>query len=490
MKGDAYNSIMRIDDFNSRIDAFLLTVDFSKLDQAWFAQFDKEDDLSGEIKKLFEKCIADLNVGWISKAGAAAILGKIKSRIESHKQQFDAVVRDEKKIDFDSDVRTQLMMNAQSHKGMLNPNVLCYQLCLNSQLEKGRKNAFFKLIDNPSIQAALLLREDLSKDQKQLAFSLFKTGAWKLKSISIFGDQILEKVKNLISSDSEFLKIWKLLNDGTDGRSIFSADLSAEIKKVFAQSISDLGHVVRLLSDKEISESDRKIIAQSTQSISNLGDVLTLLSNTQIDKSVKEMILGAVDANNPTIGTVPFVLKKLLLYYQGSKQNKGSGSQPNIGLDPLLEILQSYETSKENGFGAMLRGVYNEMEASGLSSFSDDAKAVQTLKTLNSKLISKAPIGFNRDGLRTLIEKCKRMYQGASYGGDTLEEQFAKLHGLAKLTKEPIMKSGQGELTKPKISHASVSSNSLSAAPNPSTAQRTAEQPLLNDHGANRQKRP
>lgn len=93
MKGDAYNSIMRIDDFNSRIDAFLLTVDFSKLDQAWFAQFDKEDDLSGEIKKLFEKCIADLNVGWISKAGAAAILGKIKSRIESHKQQFDAVDR-------------------------------------------------------------------------------------------------------------------------------------------------------------------------------------------------------------------------------------------------------------------------------------------------------------------------------------------------------------------------------------------------------------
>jgi hypothetical protein len=415
--------------------------------------------LSEEIRKLFEKFIADLNVGGITERGAAAILEKIKSRIESHKQQFDAVVSGGEIIDFKRNAKVQLMTH-NTGTGQINHNVLCYQLCLNSQLEKDRKNAFFELIDNPSIQAALLLREDLSEDQKKLAFALFQQGAWKLKSSSIFGDQILEKVKNLISSDSEFLKIWKLLNDKTGGMSIFSADLSAEIKKVFAQSIS------------------------------NLGDVLTLLSNTQIDQSVKEMILGTVDIKNPRIGTVPFVLKKLLLYYQGSKQNKGSGSQPNIGLDPLHEILQSYETSNEKGFGAMLRSVYKEMEQSGLSSFSDDAAAVQTFGTLNSKLISQAPIGFNRDGLRTLIEKCKRMYQGASYGGDNLDQQVAKLHELAKLIKAPIMKSGQGELTKPKISHASVPSNSLSAAPNPSTAQRTAEQPFHKpDHGANRQNR-
>jgi hypothetical protein len=76
------------------------------------------------------------------------------------------------------------------------------------------------------------------------------------------------------------------------------------------------------------------------------------------------------------------------------------------------------------------------------------------------------------------------MYQGASYGGGTLEQQAAKLNELAKLIKAPIMKSGQGELTKPKISHASVPSNSLSPDPN-IAAQRTEEKPLDIDHGAN-----
>jgi hypothetical protein len=199
------------------------------------------------------------------------------------------------------------------------------------------------------------------------------------------------------------------------------------------------------------------------------------------------MILANVDVSRLEVNNENHILKMLLL---NSKQIQGNGSQPNIGFGLLLEILQSYETSKNEGFGAMLRSVYKEMEQSGLSSFSDDAAAVQTFGTLNSKLISQAPIGFNRDGLRTLIEKCKRMYQGASYGGDNLDQQVAKLHELAKLIKAPIMKSGQGELTKPKISHASVPSNSLSAAPNPSTAQRTAEQPFHKpDHGANRQNR-
>lgn len=438
----------------------MLTVDFSKLDAAWFTQFDKGGTPSEEIQKLLVQCTTDYQ-NYRERNTAVAfmeidqddILQDIKSRIERYKQQFDAVVSGGKEINFETGGKDQLMMGSQQNTYMLNHNVLCYQLFLNSSLEQGRKNAFFKLIDNPSTLAALLSKKDLTHDQKTVAFGLLEAGQLGLKTRGIFGTNILSNVKKLIFFYSEFLTIWKLLNDKTDGMSIFSADLSfadtdptkkakreADVKQLFAQSISNLGDVLTLLSDKEISESDRK------------------------------MILGAVDADMLTIDRAPYVLKKLLLYSQNSQnsqQIQGNGSQSNISVDILLEILQSYETSKKNGFGAMLKRVYKEMEASESSSFSDDAAAVQTFRMLNSRLISQAPIGFNRDGLRTLIEKCKRMYQGASYGGDNLKQQVAKLHELAKLIKAPIMKSDQGEVTKPKSSHVSVSSNSLSAAPAP-----------------------
>jgi hypothetical protein len=350
-------------------------------------------------------------------------------------------------------------MGSQQNTYMLNHNVLCYQLFLNSSLEQGRKNAFFKLIDNPSTLAALFSKKDLTHDQKTVAFGLLEAGQLGLKTRGIFGNDILSNVKKLIFSYPEFLIIWQLLNDGTDGMSIFSADLSAEIKKVFAQSIRKLDDVVTLLLDKKIPESDRKVI----------------LANVDVNR------LGANNENR--------ILKMLLL---NSKQIQGNGSQPNIGFGLLLEILQSYETSKNEGFGAMLKSVSKELEKDTNFSSLEAGADVRGLRMLNSRLISQAPIGFNRDGLRTLIEKCKRMYQGASYGGGTLEQQAAKLNELAKLINAPIMKSDQGELTKPISSHTvSVPSNSLSAAPNTSTAQRTAKQPLHEPvHRANIGNRP
>jgi hypothetical protein len=41
MRTVPYNNIMGIGILNSRIDAFLLTVDFRELNVAWFAQFDQ-----------------------------------------------------------------------------------------------------------------------------------------------------------------------------------------------------------------------------------------------------------------------------------------------------------------------------------------------------------------------------------------------------------------------------------------------------------------
>jgi len=462
---------MRSNVYKSSIDAFLLTVDFSKLDEAWFAQFDQGGALSEEIQGLLKQCITDYQNfkqsinNPLAEIDPQNVLEDIKSRIESHKQQFDAVVSGGKEINFDRDVKSQLMI--QSNKPMLDHNVLCYQLFLNSSLEQGRKNAFFKLIDNPSTLAALFSTKDLIDDQKRVAFGLLDEIQLNFKTDGIFGFDILQKVKKWIFSYPEFLEIWKLLNDKTGGMSIFSAKTlfidpekagrEADIKEVFAQSIRKLDDVLTLLSDKKIPERDRRMI----------------LANVDVSR------LGANNENH--------ILKMLLL---NSKQIQGNGSQPNIGFGLLLEILQSYETSKNEGFGAMLKSVSKELEKDTNFSSLEAGADVRRLRMLNSRLISQAPIGFNRDGLRTLIEKCKRMYQGASYGGDNLDQQAAKLNELAKLIKAPIMKSGQGELTKPKISHASVSSNSLSPDPN-IAAQRTAEQPFHKpDHGANRQNRP
>jgi hypothetical protein len=456
---------MRSNVYKSSIDAFLLTVDFSKLDEAWFAQFDQGGALSEEIQGLLKQCITDYQNfkqsinNPLAEIDPQNVLQDIKSRIKSHKQQFDAVVSGGKEINFETGGKDQLMMGSQQNTYMLNHNVLCYQLFLNSSLEQGRKNAFFKLIDNPSTLAALFSKKDLTHDQKTVAFGLLEAGQLGLKTRGIFGNDILSNVKKLIFSYPEFLIIWQLLNDGTDGMSIFSADLSAEIKKVFAQSIRKLDDVVTLLLDKKIPESDRKVI----------------LANVDVNR------LGANNENR--------ILKMLLL---NSKQIQGNGSQPNIGFGLLLEILQSYETSKNEGFGAMLKSVSKELEKDTNFSSLEAGADVRGLRMLNSRLISQAPIGFNRDGLRTLIEKCKRMYQGASYGGGTLEQQAAKLNELAKLINAPIMKSDQGELTKPISSHTvSVPSNSLSAAPNTSTAQRTAKQPLHEPvHRANIGNRP
>lgn len=445
---------MRSNVYHSSIDAFLLTVDFRKLDDEWFKQFDKGGTPSEEIQELLDQCTKDCKKhnqflksnGYqtsitIQKNG---ILQDIKSRIKNHKQQFDAVVSGRKSIDFDMDVKSQLMMVGQQNTHMLNHNVLCYQLFLNSSLEQGRKNAFFKLIDNPSTLAVLFSNKDLTLDQKRYAFDLLEAGQLVFKTHGIFGNDILSNVKKLIFFYSEFLTIWKLLNDKTNGMSIFSADLSfadkdtkekaereADVKQFFAQSISNLGDVVTLLSDKKISESDRKVI----------------LANVDVNR------LGANNENR--------ILKMLLL---NSKQIQGNGSQPNIGFGLLLEILQSYETSKNEGFGAMLKRVSKELGKD--KNFSLEAgAAVRGLRMLNSGLISQAPIGFNRDGLRTLIEKCKRMYQGASYGGDNLKQQVAKLHELAKLINAPNMKPVPSELTAFESSHpAPILSDRLSAA--------------------------
>ncbi|MBM4212064.1 MAG: hypothetical protein FJ186_06020, partial [Gammaproteobacteria bacterium] len=165
---------MRSNVYKSSIDAFLLTVDFSKLDEAWFAQFDQGGALSEEIQGLLKQCITDYQNfkqsinNPLAEIDPQNVLEDIKSRIESHKQQFDAVVSGGKEINFDRDVKSQLMI--QSNKPMLDHNVLCYQLFLNSSLEQGRKNAFFKLIDNPSTLAALFSTKDLIDDQKRVAF--------------------------------------------------------------------------------------------------------------------------------------------------------------------------------------------------------------------------------------------------------------------------------------------------------------------------------